>query len=333
MPGQRIVDLTSGMTMVVTDLHGDRDAFARYAGRFLQLRSRRKVERLLLLGDVIHSNGPEHEDASLSMILDILRMRQSLGSDAVMMLLGNHEMPHLYGTPLQRGNFEYTPRFEKALSAGGRRDEIISFFDSLPFYVRTAAGITLTHAGPDGNVLSRFEQIRAFDHQTVLNEYGHALSLHPRIDEMRLAYSETMGMPYEVMARYYLAVSGPEDPRYNDLLRSFMISQKSTEFELLWDALFTRCEKSMTMSFYERLLARFLDVLSGGDAPAKQQVMVTGHIEVRGGSERVTPRHLRLASAAHASPREAGQYLLFDPARPVNSVDDLIPDLGSVFGP
>ena len=33
----RILDLTSGLTMVVSDLHGDKDAFARHVGRFLQL--------------------------------------------------------------------------------------------------------------------------------------------------------------------------------------------------------------------------------------------------------------------------------------------------------
>ena len=34
--------------MVVSDLHGDKDAFARHVGRFLQLRTRKKVDRLLI---------------------------------------------------------------------------------------------------------------------------------------------------------------------------------------------------------------------------------------------------------------------------------------------
>ena len=55
----RILDLTSGLTMVVSDLHGDRDAFARYVGRFLQLYNRKKIQRILFLGDLIHSERPE----------------------------------------------------------------------------------------------------------------------------------------------------------------------------------------------------------------------------------------------------------------------------------
>lgn len=331
MPPERILDLTSGVTMVVSDLHGDKDAFARHVGRFLQLRSRNRVQRLLLLGDLIHSDGPEDQDASLPILFDLMRMRASLGTDAVVMLLGNHEMPHLYGVSLQRGNFEYTPRFEKALSASQRRDEVMQFLDSLPFYVRTAAGVAFTHAGPDGNAIAQFDQLRHFDHGAILSEFSHALSLSPDHERLRTLYSETMGMPYEVLARYYLAVEGENDPRYNDLLRAFMISQSSQEFELLWGALFTRSEKNMTMPFYDRLLARFLEVLSEG-APVPQRILVTGHVETRGGHSLVTAHHLRLSSATHAQPRESGQYLLIDVAKAVESAAELEANLGSVFG-
>jgi hypothetical protein len=42
-------------------------------------------------------------------------------------------------------------------------------------------------------------------------------------------------------------------------------------------------------------------------------------------------RHLRLASATHARPREAGQYLRFDAARPIDAASDLLACLESVF--
>jgi hypothetical protein len=45
----------------------------------------------------------------------------------------------------------------------------------------------------------------------------------------------------------------------------------------------------------------------------------------------ITESHLRLASAHHATPREAGQYLLFDTAQPVDRVEGLLPGLGSVY--
>src|SRR5579863_6234816 len=137
----RILDLTGGVTMVVSDLHGDRDAFARYAGRFLQLHNRKRAQRLLFLGDLIHSDGPEDQDASLQIVLDIMRMRATLGPETVVALLGNHEMPHLYGVLLRRGQYEYTPRFERTMSVSGRRADILAFFEQMPFYVRTAAGV------------------------------------------------------------------------------------------------------------------------------------------------------------------------------------------------
>jgi hypothetical protein len=285
---------------------------------------------LLFLGDLIHSDGPEDQDASLQIVTDIMRMRATLGPETVVVLLGNHEMPHLYSVLLRKGQYEYTPRFEKSLSASGRRAEILAFFEQLPFYVRTAAGVAFTHAGPDGTAIAQFEELRRFDHAAIRSEYTHVLSLNPKPDQLRTLYSEAMGMPYEVLARHYLAVEGPDDPRYDDLLRAFMISEHSREFEVLWSALFTRCEKELSPALYERILGKFLETLSVG-ASATQRVLVTGHIDVLGGHQLVTPSHLRLASAKHALPREVGEYLLFDAAQPVESAEELVGRLGSVF--
>jgi Icc-related predicted phosphoesterase len=326
----RILDFMSGVTMVVSDLHGDKDAFARYVGRFLQLRTRKKVDRFLLLGDLIHREGDEAQDESLQMILDVMRMQKSLPEGSVVMLLGNHEMPHIYGVSLAKGDIEYTPRFEKAITERGVRKEVIAFLDSLPFYVRTAAGVMFTHAGPDGNALDNFDLLKTFDHQTVIGEYDHALSLNLHPDQLRALYSQMNGMPYEVLSRYYHATSGPDDPRFDDLIRAFMLTKQSHEFEVLWDALFTRCEYATPEPLYSRLLATFLQTFSDG-APALQRYIVTGHIVVEGGHDIVNLQQLRLASATHARPREAGQYMLLDFGKPVSSMDDLVQSLGNVF--
>ncbi len=326
----RILDLTSGITMVVSDLHGDKDAFARHIGRFLPLRTRKKVDRLLILGDLIHRVNPKERDDSLQMILDLMRMAHSLPPGSVVLLLGNHELPHLYGVTLAKGAVEYTPHFEQALSRSGKRQEVLAFLNDLPFYVRTAAGVMFTHAGPDGNAMANIEKLRQFDHQAVLAEFDHALSLNPYPEQLRALYGKTMGMPYEMLARYYLGVDSPQDPRYDHLVRSVMLSQESPDFELLWDMLFTRCEQSMPLPIYERLLNVFLEAFSK-DAPAPQRFLVTGHIPVKGGHEVVAGKHLRIASAAHAQPREAGQYLLLDVGQPVDSMETLEQSLGTVF--
>jgi len=101
-----------------------------------------------------------------------------------------------------------------------------------------------------------------------------------------------------------------------------MIGQQSHEFEMLWDTLFTRCEQSLPLPLYERLLSVFLEAFSK-DAPTPQRFLVTGHMVVQGGHAVVTPHHLRIASAAHARPREAGEYLLLDCGKPVDSMAEL----------
>jgi hypothetical protein len=49
------------------------------------------------------------------------------------------------------------------------------------------------------------------------------------------------------------------------------------------------------------------------------------------GHEIVADNHLRLASGCHATPREAGEYLLFDAERHVNNIADLLQCLFSVW--
>src|SRR5258708_12977061 len=89
----RIIDLTDGLTMVISDLHGDREAFARYVGRFLQLWNRKKVQRLLLLGDLIHNEGATQVDDSLQIVLDVFRIQKVLPPNTRTILPGTHQSP------------------------------------------------------------------------------------------------------------------------------------------------------------------------------------------------------------------------------------------------
>jgi hypothetical protein len=149
-------------------------------------------------------------------------------------------------------------------------------------------------------------------------------------EALRSGYSKmNQGIPYESLCRYYLAVSGPEDPRYDDLLRGFVVSSHPAFDNLLWPALFTRCEKEYGLHDYASFLKAMLEALSLDFFP--QQVVVAGHTSVKGGYQLVARQHLRLASAEHATPREAGQYLLFDTAQPLRTGDDLLKGLGSIY--
>lgn len=314
--------------MVVTDLHGDRDAFDRVLARFERHRRRGEADRLILLGDVIHGYGSPDRDGSLGMVLDIMRLQRELGPDRVIMLLGNHEMPHIYGVSLVKGDLHFTPRFEHALER--HRDAVLGFFRGLPFYVRTAAGVMLSHAGPSLDVVMHADLLRHFDHDAILANADDILAQSDDLDALYEQFQRLYGVPYEEMAFRDLAIRGRQDPRYPHLLRAFMIGRQSAEFRVLWNALFTQNEYGLTSQVYANGCAQFLRAFSTG-APAEQQVIASGHITTPNGQTVVNPYHLRFSSAAHARPRTAGVYLLLDCAAPVEGAHQLVPHLRPLF--
>jgi hypothetical protein len=314
--------------MVVTDLHGDWDAYSRYRDRFLDLEAHRQADTLIFTGDLIHSDGPVEEDRSLDIVLDVLALRASLG-DRVIYLLGNHELTHLYGITLQKGAHLYTPAFEAAI--GEHRADIISFFDGLPFYARTQAGVSLCHAGAFAGAGGPGVMLRLFNcsHRRIWEEVSALLSADQRAS-LRAQFARLDGESYDDLARRYLAVSGPDDPRYNDLLIGFVVSSTHPEFRLLWTALFSSNEWECGEDEYALRLDTMLRELSRGFH--QQCVLVAGHMACSGGYALIAGgRQLRLASGSHAYPFEAGRYLLFDMERPVRQADELLNGLGSVF--
>lgn len=314
--------------MVVTDLHGDWDAYRRYRDRFVDLQASGQADMLVFTGDLIHRETPSAPDKSVDIVLDVLALQANYG-EAIVYLCGNHEMPHIYGIGLTKGSQEFTPAFEAALSQSERRAEVIALFDSLPFYVRTRAGVMMAHAGaaaPGANP-HMTAQLFNWSHQRVLS-WAEAMMTED-VTSLRQGYARMQQVSYDVLARHYLAVSGPADPRYNDLLRGFLASQEPTFNQLLWPALFTRCEQEYGQTDYAIFLDALLQGASRGYFP--QQMLIAGHITIRGGHQVVVRRHLRLASAHHATPREAGHYLLFDAAQPIKDVSTLVSRLGTVY--
>lgn len=326
----RLWSLTGGMAMVVTDLHGDWDAYRRYRDRFVDLQARGQVDWLIFTGDLIHREKLDDPDHSLEIVLDVLALQASY-SQAIIYLCGNHELPHIYGISLAKGKRTYTPAFEAALSASQRRAEIMSLFQELPFYVRTRAGVTLTHAGAAAPLAdsTRARKIFAWSHQALFDWADEILAAE-NIESMRQGYAKMQQVPYDLLAEHYLAVSGPDDPRYNDLLRGFLTSSHPDFNSLLWPALFTRCEQEYGPADYAIFLEALLQESALDFYP--QRVLVAGHMTLRqGGYQLVAQHHVRLASAHHATPREAGQYLLFDTGEPVQRGEDLLSGLGSVY--
>ncbi|MCC6602341.1 MAG: metallophosphoesterase [Anaerolineae bacterium] len=323
---QRVVNLQEGQAMVVTDLHGDWDAYQRYRDTFFQLRALGQADLLIFAGDMIHASQPAEQDQSVEIVQDIMRLKQELG-DSLIYLLGNHELPHIYSITLQKGDDMFTPRFEFAMN--NHRQEIVSFFDSLPFYVRTLGGVSICHAGASTAMgePNALERLFNYSHQHVLARTRAQITAEERPELIR-AMRKMHGRTYNEMARKWFAVTGLDDPRYDDFLVG-TLATSDEDFELLWPAIFTRNEKEYGSSSYQVLLTTLLQALSAEYVP--QLVLITGHIDVKGGYTLVNRQQLRLASAKHASPREAGLYLLFNVREKFNTAADLVPNLRSVF--
>ncbi len=322
---KRIVDLESGVAMVVTDLHGDGEAYARYRDCFLDLRAHGRADTLILTGDLLHRTPPAPDD-SLAMMLDVLRLKRELG-DHLIYLMGNHEFPHRYAFTLQRGDDLLTPRFEWAM--GEHRAEIMALLDDLPFYVRTRGGVALAHAGaPPDFTAEKGERLFNLSHDDVLAET--AVSLPPDFrPALRKLLGRQAGRSYEQLIHDYFAVTDPNDPRYDDYLVGSVAITTHPDLQLLWDALFTKNERQYGRAYHAHVPA-FLQTLAAG-WPHPQNILVCGHIDCDGGHAIIGQQQLRLASAKHAHPREAGCYLLLDVEKKVNSPAELLPHLASVF--
>lgn len=326
----RILDLNTGRAMVVTDLHGAWDVYRRLRDKFLLLHRTGDVEAIVFCGDVIHPEFDNEDDGSLQIVMDILRLQEQFGRDKVILLLGNHELPHIYGIPLSKGDQDYTPPFEEALAQLDQepnspytRGDIIRLFIDAPFYVRTQAGVLLSHAGAAQalTTLDKVEQLLAYDHITQLAAVDNQIERFG-VKKAIESYERIFKVKYDRTARENLAVRGPNDPRYSDLLRGVLVAQDNPGFDLLWNSLFTYNERENTLDVYELIVTRFLENISDL-SPYPQRLLVAGHIMAEGGFTPVGTKQLRLASYTHSRPRKEGRYLLLDCERPVQTLQEL----------
>jgi Icc-related predicted phosphoesterase len=324
----RLWSLNSGVAMVVTDLHGDWKTYQHYRDCFMGVRAKGKADYLIFTGDLIHSESEKFLDQSIEIVLDVLSLRSNYG-DAIIYLCGNHELPHIYGYCLAKGQTEYTPAFEHKMSQSRVRAEIIDLFMTLPFYIRTSAGISITHAGasPVNSNIKSAKSLFTWNHQAILAEARAKLSESDR-PGMRRAYAKlSQAESYEELAVKYLSTMGTDDPRYDDLLLGFFVTSNN-EFDLLYSALSTACEQEFDAEVYDVALTNLLQYLSL-EYPT-QSILVSGHMTVQNGYQVVTKNQLRIASGVHAKPLNAGRYLLFDTSQPIENMENLLERLFTI---
>ena len=309
--------------MVVTDLHGDWALYTQYRDHFLRLKDQDQLHTLVIAGDYIHSEGPAEYDQSLAVVLDLIDLKSTLGS-ALIVLLGNHELPHIYHIPLVKGEHIYTPRFESVL--GVHRQTVINFFDSLPFWIRTKAGVSIGHAGAFSEAHNQLsiEKLFHFSHHDLLCYAEERLNaeLRPIIRE---SIASDMGIPYGEVVKQYLSVESRDDSRYDDYLIGAVASQHP-DFGLLWSAIFSANEHEYGSRDYTHYVKALLSALSQGYY--RQNTIVTGHIGCRNGYRvMANNRQLRLASGVHSHPDLKAKALIFDAAQTVSNARGLLPGL------
>lgn len=311
--------------MVVTDLHGDWDAYQRYRDCFITRAKAGQADVLVFVGDLIHGEGQTYTDRSVDILIDLLELRKQY---PIVYLCGNHELPHIYGFPLGKGDIEYTPAFEKALSQSEYLNPILELLDELPFFLRTTAGVTITHAGATAIDTEEAQVLFTWQHQELL-DWANQQIARGEVEQLRMGYARlSEADSYTELAEHYLGVSEPDNPRYDNLLRGFLTTAHY-HFALLRPTFFTGCEREHHIEHYGQVIEMFLEHFAEDYTP--QHFLVAGHMSVAGGHEVVAKQHLRLASATHATPREAGQYLLFDVAQPITTMEELCAGLKSVF--
>ena len=83
----------------------------------------------------------------------------------------------------------------------------------------------MCHAGAASELVIPGAMKRVFRHShTRLRELAASKLPTDRRAALRAGFAKLSGEPYDYMARHYLAVSGPNDPRYDDLLVGFLAS-------------------------------------------------------------------------------------------------------------
>lgn len=330
----RTADYDAGVAMVVTDLHGAWQPYERVRDLFFNLQAQGRADRLIFCGDILHAPAyARYQDESLRILQDIMFLQEKHGLDTVLLLSGNHEVAHVYCFELQKGDHVYTAEFEWAMHEAEpddtiryKRAEMRAFLRGLPLYVRTRAGVTLSHAGASPVVLREngLLDVLDFDHNALL-QWAYDL-INNRYDPNKMRTNPR----YLALARERLAIQGADDPRLLELMVAEIVTQHE-QFALIWDSLFLANEGEVGMAQYLQLVELFLAQMTTF-SPYPQHILTAGHVVVqKGGFQVMGAQKLRFASYAHATPSHAGVYLLLDCEQPVKDAAALSRHLHPVF--
>ena len=189
-----IRDFHDGVLLVATDLQGNWEDYRAVRERFAALRAQGSVDKLVIAGDVIHryDGGPDSSKEILDDLIDH-------PDPNVIVLLGNHELMHLYHLNMERNGFRFVEALEERIAPN--RARYADFLRELPYAVRTAAGVSITHTGANSPMAGIAENARyahmveGQDGLRIVRQINHAEVLRAVTRLTRIALEASYGRP------------------------------------------------------------------------------------------------------------------------------------------
>ena len=152
MFNDKLIELPDyGRLIVVSDIHGNLEDYNRYVNLWDE---NDPDFHIVFLGDLIHAVGDD--DKSIEILDDAIEKSECPNFHT---LLGNHEWAHIVNSEIYKNGEDLIRKFENLVSY--RKGFIepsltnyIKFFKTMPYFVKTANGLFLSHSGPSYKVKS-----------------------------------------------------------------------------------------------------------------------------------------------------------------------------------
>lgn len=182
MPNDKFIQLPDyGRLIIVSDLHGNLKDYKSY----LDLWDKNDPDfHIVFTGDLIHAM--DYEDGSIEILDDVIEKSKKYPNFHC--LLGNHEEAHIINKDIFKNNENIRQDFENLVSFKKGYIEpsltnYIKFFKTMPYFVKTANGLFISHAGPSKRIESVKDFESIFDEEfssAILNDF-----LWNRFNEIR----------------------------------------------------------------------------------------------------------------------------------------------------
>ena len=154
MSNDKLIELPNyGRLIVVTDLHGNLDDYNYYLNLWDESDS---DFHIVFVGDLIHGVD-ESKDGSIEILDDAMAKSKEYSNFHT--LLGNHEWAHITNRSIYKQGKSLLWEFKNLVSFKKGYIEpsltnYIRFFKTMPYFVKTANGLFISHSGPSSKVNS-----------------------------------------------------------------------------------------------------------------------------------------------------------------------------------